>query len=132
MRTSRPNYRSVRANDDEARGYDNPPRVLEVTIERRKVRVKISAGRGDDIDVARFGPLLIVCSLNRRFPYFGAEVFTLDGKPCTDFFCQGSDQCAAHFEQEAGEDGAPWEDWSERYLYSQLRRSAITHAEYAA
>jgi len=131
-RYTRPNVRFVKATAEESRGKYHPPRVLEVTLRGASRRFVIAAGRGDTIDVSRKGNLLIVCALSYRLPYFGAEVFDLDtdtGERIGDLFCQGSDQCAELFDQTSTEEGAPWLDWSQRYLFRQLRRAALDRIE---
>ena len=125
-RLTRPNYRAVKATPEESRGMYNPPRVLEVKYRRKVLRLVISPGRTDDIDVSARGDLVYVACVRRSFPYLGCEVFNLDGVRVADFFAQGSDQCADIFGHELPDDGSDvrWEEWSERYLYAQIRAVA--------
>ena len=129
-RFTTPNFRMVKATAEESRGMYHPPRVVEVTFRGTSRRLVIAAGRDDTIDVSRLGNLLVVCALSYRLPYFGAEVFDLDtGERIGSFFCQGAEQCAELFDQTSSEDGAPWSNWTLRYLFRQLRRAALDRIE---
>ena len=124
-RVKHPNWDYVRANDYESRGCYNPPTVIKVVVNRKPIRVKISPGRSDLIDVSAQGDWLFVSCLNTRLTYLGCEVFNFSGQLVADFFAHGSEQCADVFSQEMDDEGnAPWEGWSLRYLWSQIRRYA--------
>ena len=120
----RPLYSRVTPTPDESRGSYGQPVVLGVRVGRRTIRtIVISSGDHDFIDVARYGEYIMVCAYNPRMPYFGCEVFNLQGQLVADIFCQGGEECAECFGQSP--DKATWPEWSWSTLFSRLRGCAL-------
>ena len=119
----RPLYSRVTPTPDESRGFYHPPVVLGVRVGRRTIRLSSAAGDSDFVDVARYGEYIMVCSYNPRMPYFGCEVFDLQGQFVVAILCSGGEECAECFGQSP--DKATWPEWSWSTLFSRLRGCAL-------